>query len=258
MPSPPRLPPELEHTIFLLALQDDNQEARNLIPVARRVFDWLIPDVYRVVKLSDVSYDCSPIRFNESTYQRYGHHTRHLFIESDALGEHLSLFPNVINLACWMEIDSTHLPTLLQFPLTHLSAYPSRDLLEIFPKLTHLDLLSLEHPNPNPLTSDLAPATYRRLTHLCVPRSISESNLRLFLEMVRCPELKVVVSWAYESGGPKLNVNDLPRVDDPRIVMVDSDGNASEWERGARGGIDLWKFADGVIASRNVNRRTGN
>ncbi|TFK66759.1 hypothetical protein BDN72DRAFT_961541 [Pluteus cervinus] len=259
MPSPPHLPSELEYTIFLLAFQDDNNEAKNLILVAKRVFEWLIPHVFRVVKLSDVtvSGNSSPIMFNQSTYQRYGHHTRHLFIETPALAIHFSLFPNVTNLAYWIPYDATHLPSFIELPLTHLSADPWRGLLEIYTKLTHLDLLALDDPNPFQI-SDLGPATYPKLTHLCVPQSVSQSALQFFLEKKRCPELRVVALWAYENGGPMLNEDDLPKVDDPRIVMLKSHGDAREWERAARGGIDFWAFADGIIASRNVNRRTGN
>ncbi|TFK61973.1 hypothetical protein BDN72DRAFT_849180 [Pluteus cervinus] len=35
----PRLPPELEYAIFVLAYQDDHREAKNLALVARRVFN---------------------------------------------------------------------------------------------------------------------------------------------------------------------------------------------------------------------------
>ncbi|TFK65225.1 hypothetical protein BDN72DRAFT_845810 [Pluteus cervinus] len=70
--SSPRLPPELEHTIFVLAVEDDVQEAKNLLLIAKRVFDWLIPHVFKVVQFKADYY--LPIAFNESVYRKYGHH----------------------------------------------------------------------------------------------------------------------------------------------------------------------------------------
>ncbi|TFK73690.1 hypothetical protein BDN72DRAFT_893654 [Pluteus cervinus] len=123
----PRLPLDLEYTIFLFAFQTDPREARRLSLVAKRVFGWMIPHVSRVVKLSEVV--SFPVDFNEATYKKYGHHVRHLLLKSPRLREHLHLFPNVVNLAFWVPYDPIYLPRLLELPLTHISTTPSLGLL---------------------------------------------------------------------------------------------------------------------------------
>ncbi|TFK66738.1 hypothetical protein BDN72DRAFT_899568 [Pluteus cervinus] len=140
-------PPELEYEIFLFAFQNDHKDAKNLILIAKRVFDWLIPHVFRVVTLYD--YHSTPIRFNESVYQRYGHHTRHLLIGSPKLGKYLHLFPNIIDMALWIRYDPIYLPLLLQLPLARISINPEAllctQLLQVLTSLTHLEITDYDY-----------------------------------------------------------------------------------------------------------------
>ncbi|TFK66744.1 hypothetical protein BDN72DRAFT_899573 [Pluteus cervinus] len=243
---PPRLPPELEYDIFILAFYNDSKNEKNLALVAKRVFDWLIPHRYHIVILSDSDEGSYPIGFNEATYQRYGHHVRHLLIGVLRLGVYLHLFPNVVNLAFWVDYKPIHLPSLLQLPLTRLSADPSPALFQVFSKLTHLDILSTASDD------EISPVLYLpNLTHLCVLRSISQSFLEMFLDKERCPELRVAIVWSFGSGSAVLYEHQSLEVDDNRVVMVRCEPR-HDWQIGARGGFDMWKFAEGVIASRNV------
>jgi hypothetical protein len=162
----PRLPPELEYSIFLLALEADYREAKNLLLVAKRVFDWcvqlhllrpliididhwlarLIPHVFGVVEFSHNR--SLPIAFNETVYKRYGCHVHDLHLETKEIAAHLPLFPNVVNLALQVRGTATpYLPTLLDLPLERLSITLSRDvpspeLFQVFSKVTHLDLFT--------------------------------------------------------------------------------------------------------------------
>ncbi|TFK72090.1 hypothetical protein BDN72DRAFT_876692 [Pluteus cervinus] len=249
--SSPRLPPELEYTIFLLAYQNDSGEAKNLVLVARRVFDWLIPHIFHVVVLSDIPV---PIKFNEEVYQKYGHHVRHLFLHVTGLQRHLHMFPNVINLALWVEYNPVYLPTLLQLPLTCIST-GALDLFQVFVKLTHLDLCTSFEPN-----SDIKSTLYLpQLTHLCVLDELPRSSFELFLERERCPQLKVVIVWVPSGliSASTLSVLDggfeLLQVDDKRVVGIKCHARR-DWETGARGGEDMWKVAEGVVISRRAPR----
>ncbi|TFK66737.1 hypothetical protein BDN72DRAFT_961523 [Pluteus cervinus] len=247
MSFPPCLLPELEDEIFLLAFWEDHKDAKNLILVAKRVFHWLIPHVFRVVRLS--KDHPTPIKLNESTYKRYGHHAHHLLIDSPNLEEYLHLFPNVTDLVVWTKLNTAYLPSLVQLPLTHLSVHPDSRLLQVLTisNLTHLELTYTFDATYVKSTPRLP-----KLTHLCVMSLVPQSALSLLLEEGRCPRLRVVMIWTYEDCEPALNEPESPIIADPRIVGVKSNGGAGEWEVGARGGMDLWKFGDEVIASRKA------
>ncbi|TFK66740.1 hypothetical protein BDN72DRAFT_843829 [Pluteus cervinus] len=244
MSSSPRLPPELEQEIFLLAFHSDGAEVNRLCLVAKRVLDWLIPHRYHVVILSAGRY--SPIKFNETVYKKYGHHVRHLLLEDDQAREHLHLFPNVVNLAFWGSNEHTaiDLPPLLQLPLTCISIAFYPNLFRLFAKVTHLDLTTGFHHESTSIGSLLY---LPKLTHVCVP---SKFSLELFLERERCPQLRVAIVWGLGSGG---GVDGGMSVRDKRVVMVRCDPH-TDWEIGARGGLDMWRLAEGLISSRNGHR----
>ncbi|TFK61970.1 hypothetical protein BDN72DRAFT_964860 [Pluteus cervinus] len=248
MSSPPYLPPELQDEIFLLAFQKDHKDAKNLILIAKRVFHWLIPHVFRVIRLS--KDHPTPIKSSQSAYKQYGHHARHLLIDSTKLEEYLHLFPNVTDLAFWMKGNPAYIPSLLQLSLMRLSVHPGARLLEVLTisNLTHLELTHYFDSTYIKSTPHLP-----KLTHLCVMDIVPPSAFNFLLEEERCPQLRVVVIWTYEDCEPALYERESPIVDDPRIVRVKSSGGASEWEVGARGGMDLWKFGDKVIALRNAS-----
>ncbi|TFK72680.1 hypothetical protein BDN72DRAFT_836000 [Pluteus cervinus] len=243
----PRLPPELEYEIFLLAYQDDHKRAKDLILVAKRVFDWLIPHVFSVVMFAEED-QTFPIKFNEATYKKVGHHVRHLFIDSD-LQRYLHLFPNVIDLAFWADNNAIfpHIPNLLQLPLICLSTRASTELFAVFAKLTHLDLIAAFDPDSTGIKSVLY---LPKLTHLCVLRMVLTTGLDLFLEKERCPELRVVAVWAWAKDSAAVLDEEAPEAEDQRVVMVRSDPH-KDWEMGARGGVDMWRLAEGIVASRN-------
>ncbi|TFK66733.1 hypothetical protein BDN72DRAFT_880087 [Pluteus cervinus] len=243
----PRLPPELEYVIFVLAYQDDHREAKNLVLVARRVFNWLLPHIFRIVKLSDGQP--MPIRFNKSVYKKYGHHARHLMIDSSRLRGYLHLFPNVVDLAFWLDYNPADLTSLLQLPLLHMSTEPSLDLFQIFARLTHLDLWFTFKPESNEIKTVLY---LPKLTHLCVISLFLNAAVRLFLSRERCPELRVVIIREPGPGADEsewVSMEGSPFVDDKRVVMIRCH-TVKDWERGARGEEDMWKFAEDIIKAR--------
>ncbi|TFK66758.1 hypothetical protein BDN72DRAFT_961540 [Pluteus cervinus] len=257
----PHLPPELEQEIFLLAFRNDYRDAINLVQIAKRVFDWLIPSVLHVVQFGAIQP--APITFNKSVYERYGHHVRHLFLESlepDDVRTYLRLFPNVTNLAVWSDRSQSDIPDLLQLPLnlTCLSIRPPHKLFPPFSRLTHLHfqfnfpMYATENNTQVPYHELLEPVLYLpNLTHLGMVPTFSERTIELFLERKRCPELRVLmVIWRPSEGG-SAKLDDLAPVlvADPRILNIKCDAKW-DWEVGARGGKDMWEFADEVLASR--------
>jgi hypothetical protein len=269
----PHLPPELEYVIFILALENDYKDRRNLILVAKRVFDWyvyhsftwcfvhatisvrLIPRIFRVVLLH--STRSVPIEFNKAAYERYGHYVEHLFIEPNERGQHISLFPNTKNLVLWTDYNSTYVNSLLALPLTYLSISPSDlhppslELFQVFSKLTHLDLVSMVACWTTHLTTIGELLHLPKLTHLCVMYGFSAKTLNLFLDQSRCPRLRVVILWEFSGDETYLEKGGFPGVDDRRILRINCHP-LKDWEVGARGGIDMWKLADSIMASRTT------
>ncbi|TFK66750.1 hypothetical protein BDN72DRAFT_961533 [Pluteus cervinus] len=240
----PRLPPELEFDIFLLTFQGNNKEAKNLILVAKRVFDWLIPHIFNIVRLDEVRP--LPTKFNESAYIRYRKHTHHLFIESSSSREYLPLFPNVVDLAFWADVNQNDVPLLLQLPLTRISVAPSPGLFQIFSKVTHLDLLT-------PLSIDEDLTYLPKLTHLSILPNTSAEMVEFFLDRARCPALKVVIFWGPSEGEfAELDDDEWAQYQakNSRVVWVKCNPRR-DWELGARGGVDMWMFVEGIVASRD-------
>ncbi|TFK63494.1 hypothetical protein BDN72DRAFT_902368 [Pluteus cervinus] len=256
MTSPP-LPPELEQIIFTLALENHLKDQKNLIFVAWRVYHWLVPLIFRVVLLH--SNRALPIKFNKAVYERHGHYTQHLLLEPDYLCKYLYLFPNVRNLALWTDNAHLHLDSLKKLPLTHLSISPlylkppSFELFQVFSNLTHLDLVSV-------LSAWTAPrdhlATFKellylpKLTHLCVSPRFSIHGIELFLDRKRCGKLRVVIVCAFIDGDTYLE-DEIPwGIEDQRVLNLKCH-SIRDWEVGARGGTDMWTFADDILASRS-------
>ncbi|TFK63496.1 hypothetical protein BDN72DRAFT_847576 [Pluteus cervinus] len=239
----PRLPPELEHFIFLIALKADYREARSLLLVAKRVFNWLIPHVFGVVEFSNSR--SLPIAFNETIYKRYGCHVHDLHLETKQMACHLPLFPNIVNLTLRSQGAATsYLPALLDLPLERLSITlnfdpPSPELFQVFSKVAHLDLLTtlLSWSSFLPTVEELLHLP--KLTHLSVPWTFEPSVLMLFLDRRRCPELRVAIVWGGRAP---------PGVDDPRVCLSKSHPmKKRNWDAGERE-MDMWECAGGVIA----------
>ncbi|TFK63493.1 hypothetical protein BDN72DRAFT_963884 [Pluteus cervinus] len=255
MPSP-HLPPELEYEIFILALENNHKDGKNLILVAKRVFDWLIPRIFRVVLLH--STRSIPIKFNKAAHERYGHYVEHLFIEPNEQGKYIGLFPNAKNLVLWTDYNSTYVKSLLTLPLTRLSIAPSDlhppslELFQVFSKLTHLDLVSMASCWGTHLDIVKELLHLPKLTHLCVMRGFSAKTLELFLDRSRCPKLRVVILWEFSDNEAYLEKGGFPGVyDDGRVLRIKCQP-LRDWEVGARGGVDMWKLADSIMASRTT------
>ncbi|TFK63099.1 hypothetical protein BDN72DRAFT_902689 [Pluteus cervinus] len=106
----PILPLELERVIFVLTLQVQNEPAHpvNLLLVAKRVHEWLIPVLYKtIVRHSSRTY---PLNVNASSpslaITTYGRYTQNLLMEykageDDEVANTLHYCPQIRRLALW-------------------------------------------------------------------------------------------------------------------------------------------------------------
>ncbi|TFK66899.1 hypothetical protein BDN72DRAFT_961424 [Pluteus cervinus] len=251
----PILPPELERLIFIYALKNDLEleHVVNLLIIARRVHDWLIPSLFEVVVVYTGHH--WPTRFNLEKFQKYGKHVRHLLLCSVTPGEaaeFIPLCPNLTNLALWTgRYDTAQITAVMQLHLTRLSveirqlgiASPAQ--LTLFSTITHLDvgdvLTSVTHCQ--------ILIHFPVLTHVALVSASEISVLKWVLE--QCKSIKVVVwvSGMDDDPYPVRLDTDSPRTADPRVVAL-ACGYVKDWIDGAHGGLDMWKFADGIIAAR--------
>ncbi|TFK65216.1 hypothetical protein BDN72DRAFT_845804 [Pluteus cervinus] len=254
--SEPFLPPELERHIFLYALNHSREDAQNLLSVAKRVENWLIPVVYEVVGFH-TTYS-TPFPFEMQRYERYGKETRHLAVGVEEMIPSLSFFPNVTNLAIWSRYDELLVTFLEKSSLTRLSIRlhsfdpPTPRLIQTFSRITHLEVVGrLDSWKDCHLLDH-----FTSLTHLCV---LWDTYKNLLEEMLgRYPSLAILILWDWNPIDPE-DSGDTPTIalsplgdrdfNDIRVIAV-RNRFIEDWETGARGGIDMWRFADNVMAER--------
>ncbi|TFK65744.1 hypothetical protein BDN72DRAFT_900441 [Pluteus cervinus] len=287
MPNP-HFPPELEQEIFVYAVQNRIQDATNLFLVAKRVQEWLLPVVFKVVIVYDKRL--FPIRFNDlSQFKSYGRYIEHLLLSSDFQTDHrpqilqqsLAQCPNITNLALtWFRpqipLESltslSHLTCLciaadylvcriadihqdvrnineIAVALTH-SCTSITSSPALFPKITHLEAFGARWRRQHgDLFLTMLAYHFPGVTHI-------SHNQTPFVELTlqKFKELKALVWW--DSFGDELKVvEDSERhIHDERIVPLVRDW-AGDWEREARGrGMGVWSFADNILEGRRKAR----
>ncbi|TFK58302.1 hypothetical protein BDN72DRAFT_966380 [Pluteus cervinus] len=282
----PLLPPELEREIFLSAVASSKVTASQLLLIAKRVYHWMLPIMYKVV----ICYQgkCPPLE----SLRRHGEHVRHLLlapydtvkhIQTAQLPDVLTFCPNVRNLALWTgDYDLEQLNALHRLQLTHLSADiiqlsryhnpengaaagdnpTSKDIprsmdlkitgTRFFSSLTHVDTTaSVENWKECHILSQLP-----NLTHVSFD---SASNPKILEPLLtNCPKLLVVIlvqgndDWDYhaEEVGED-EASNLP-VHDVRVVEL-SCGFVVDWKAGANGEMDIWRVGEEVVKRRMRN-----
>ncbi|TFK65777.1 hypothetical protein BDN72DRAFT_845157 [Pluteus cervinus] len=261
----PTFPPEIEYIIFTTALELNNggSSARNLILVAKRVHEWLIPKIMRTLAMQAVSPPQRyPFRWDINTLQQYGRHTRNLFIwtpigHNEDAHQYLCLCSNVKNLLLWSQDGLNHpqLEALSRLSLTHLStdlthiSEPSPDLVHLFSKITHLDSLSAIHLEPS-----IKVETFTSLTHLAIPYLDGNASTPLFEKV---PTLQVLLLLEHGAVMGLIEGFD-PKVDDPRIVRVTYRFNyeVGDWLLDVEEGRGMWGLADQAVRERKKLKET--
>ncbi|TFK69581.1 hypothetical protein BDN72DRAFT_840182 [Pluteus cervinus] len=207
--SDPIFPPELEEVIFTnaLAVKSDGESALNLLLVARRIhYAWLMQTLIKTIAISHrrvSSLRKYPFRWDISTLERYGMHTRHFFIwESDFQQEgikpaqYFSSCPNITNLWCDSDLDQDDVELFSFLPLTHLSIdlnllpEPTAKILQIYSGITHLETF-----NGFNLPSELDQKTplqyFTSLTHLAITEEHDQDFIPFFFGNI--PTLQVLI-----------------------------------------------------------------
>ncbi|KAF7293128.1 Zn(2)-C6 fungal-type domain-containing protein [Mycena kentingensis (nom. inval.)] len=226
----PRLPPELEREIFVFALSpDDDDSARNLLLVARRVHEWLEPLLHRTVwsrnskKLRRIALN-KPPSFLQTAVRRViltGYHQglsplllqctgiTSIAFTSDRL--YIAELSPLFSLCRLQRMAMTITP---YFPA---DAYPALHELATTPtfaSLTHFDIIENIDGDPRLLPFLTAlPA----LTHLSVNDDLPEDTARALLG--GCTQLKVLVRLSGMYRQLRALEKDLPVRDDPRLVL---------------------------------------
>ncbi|TFK59583.1 hypothetical protein BDN72DRAFT_966010 [Pluteus cervinus] len=263
------LPPEIEHEIFVLAFYNGEKGRTNLLRVAKRVAEWLIPMLYKVVILMNRE-DQHPYPPVESL-RRHGHHVRSI-IASLRLHLHqtftgdiiLSSCPNVSDLAFWCGVNTT--AEVLNLPITRLyfnnTDFVGTQLWDL-PKtpqieqwcsnITHLvfgNCINNSEVDSTPCLNVLT--LFPSLTHFMTFYWNKTPVIRRIL--VCCLRLKVFVWLLGRQSGinrttvVKRRYDECP-VDDPRIVTLNG-CYLSDWIEGSRGGDDIW-----ILAEREIRKK---
>ncbi|TFK61077.1 hypothetical protein BDN72DRAFT_965387 [Pluteus cervinus] len=273
----PVFPPELEELIFALALQDNLDIAGTLLFVAKRVHDWVFPHFYRVVIFQYARETHTPHRkLSLRSLIDNGKHVHHLLLHNGAPGLEdkfstcIERCPNLRSLALWIS-DNPYSPELVQSLLRLQLEYLSFDIHGFtaalkkqgtppvpFPTVTHVEIIgSIPIVDPR-----LIKVYFPALTHLAItslgrtPVTILQDALDIFGD-----QLKVAIwyLWRYGEGESPPSVNRISKendmIDDPRFVVVSYGSSfVDTWHEGVKGGLGIWKAAEGAVEAR---RRVG-
>ncbi|TFK60805.1 hypothetical protein BDN72DRAFT_850241 [Pluteus cervinus] len=261
----PIFPPEIEEIIFSLCAQSDLPNSKHLIFVAKRVYAWLRPQLYKIAIFNSTRPKGLP-RFDPNLLEVHGRHLRHILLwvwtYSHELATYLSWCPNVVDLALWghnIIYDRTLINQLRDLPLTHLSfdvsvfhgasmtEFPSTTI--SFPTVTHLEPIGLDIT----LTAQGIKNYFPSVTHILGDETQGLSAR----DILDCWEdqLEVLIWYREELTDPDLGPNnghDLPN--DPRLVLIHEDQYreyVNEWNERAKDGPEsIWRRAEGIIESR--------
>ncbi|TFK58569.1 hypothetical protein BDN72DRAFT_966315 [Pluteus cervinus] len=152
----PVLPLELECTILQMALESNMADAKNLLFVAKHVFDWLIPVLYKVIVLSrEKLYAWPPLPLPTTNLPQYGHHVHHLFAALNTnrptVDKYLKHCPNIVNFSSWMALSDLQFDLVLHLPLHQLNIriiqqkHSNPPIPSVFSKITHLTAEVVSH-----------------------------------------------------------------------------------------------------------------
>ncbi|TFK73873.1 hypothetical protein BDN72DRAFT_834203 [Pluteus cervinus] len=266
----PRLPPEIEIEIFIVAFDTQKKHRTTLLCVAKRVRDWLIPLIYNTIVI-DLNYTGGPML---SALQQYGHHVQQVFAHQyPSESEQTDLFtycPNIWNLGLWCTGTlSEAVYKLKGLRRLALDFYGFESLREeehdgtVQPSIP-IDIQkvawfsNITHLVTSEITTIASSIPLRRLpnlTHFMILSLTPRDVLRHILQSY--PKLKVVV-WllGHVTDENKVFVldshsDDAPKINDKRIVTMNA-RFSENWIRAAKGDLekDLW-----VIAERTVEER---
>ncbi|KAJ6482677.1 hypothetical protein C8R45DRAFT_932281 [Mycena sanguinolenta] len=267
----PCLPPELEREIFESTAQLHPKSIPILLLVARRIFEWIQPFLYRTIMVAPSSRSMAAFLrvtrttppnssfFRNSVQNLFVHQTSWLVNEARFI---LSSCSGIMNFAM-MATNPSVLPLLENKRLKRLSIslaqlFDNGLILHnlthsIFTHTTHLTLFDFTHNDQHWATL----ASLPELTHLCLHSFVRRSQLLGVL--ADCKGLQVLVNMHINTE-PEWGLADicarLAIHDDPRFVLftldVSTHAFSRDWERGHSGGKDFWAVADAFVGKKRM------
>ncbi|TFK60808.1 hypothetical protein BDN72DRAFT_965510 [Pluteus cervinus] len=255
--SDPAFPPEIEEIIFSLCVQTDRENNTNLLLVAKRVDQWLRPQLYKVAIVHDNRRYFGRPRFNGELLKKYGQHVRRLLlwpVSTDESCLHktatcLSWCPNVVDLTLWQPdpgYDQRLVDQLLSLPLLHLSFDITRFHNELmkwpisrtvsFTSVTHLHLIGIHIT----VRAEEIKQYFPNLTHMALNGNMGISHNSI----LHCwkNELKVLRWHTSQTNSVS---------DDPRVVVMQPVRNyVHDWNEATEDGSSFWRRAEVEVERR--------
>ncbi|TFK73822.1 hypothetical protein BDN72DRAFT_956167 [Pluteus cervinus] len=253
----PTLPPELQLIILQMALENNMTNAKNLLFIAKHVFDWLIPILYKVVILSRKDlYAWPPLPLPIAKLPQYGRHVHRLLLLSSPghiIDQYLQHCPNIVDFSSSEELSDAQWELALRLPLHQLNPtfitwkqYSNPSNPSLFSKITHIT------SNGEQL-GRISHNRYPSLTHVVIPsNSYSAHEVEGIFQ--RNPGLKVLVvgsSTARNMILPELKHNPIHGDNDLDARVVHLEYNAiNNWKT-----RNIWSVAERVVEERHARAR---
>ncbi|KAJ7311696.1 hypothetical protein DFH08DRAFT_973785 [Mycena albidolilacea] len=254
----PRLPPELERTIFELAARSSPGRVPSLMLIAWRVKSWLEPLLYRVMCISSTSnaqqspldaaeylflqtIEVSPTSAIVDAILQACPHITHLF-SSLPLKSNLKALESIHCLRR-LTVNTTRLFFDHPFDFTH----------PLFLNLTHLELTDKPRRLEAPLYARLTEIP--NLTHICFNAVRLFSVVYPLLASSTRLQLIVLLSTVEKHTQDKAVIHPQPRMDD-RFVHTDQTNFRADRLGPASGAGDYWERAEEFVAARRAGTIT--
>ncbi|KAF7369642.1 hypothetical protein MVEN_00295200 [Mycena venus] len=260
----PRLPPELERSIFEIAALLRPTDIPVLLRVAWRVKHWIEPLLYRVIFLPTserVDFPVIPVdilltKISTRSGSFIGSSVLHIFLELE--GVHpasvvdiiLTACPCITNLFVLEEFTPQYLPTLnrleclLRLTIDPLPLFPPSVVdfgAPLFRRLTHLELIDGSRDLPSDIT--LMP----NLTHIAF--NINSGIAALHVRIQANTQLRCI-AFLHRSGVAEIS----PISEDARFLCIQQTNFRADWLHGATIGVDYWELADAFIAAKQAGK----
>ncbi|TFK69502.1 hypothetical protein BDN72DRAFT_959571 [Pluteus cervinus] len=263
----PVFPPEIEEIIFSLCLHNELEDSKNVVLVAKRVYEWMKPQLYKVAIVHyDKTYYGRP-KITSELLKIHGHLIRHILhwittSDSEACFQQpatcLSLCSNVVDIALWDAetiYDEVLIDRLLALRLTHLSFDVTRFHLGLtkcsitkrvaFIFITHLDLQGMAVGVQVGVMKGYFPS----LTHM----ALNEERKLPAQAILDCwgNQLEVLIWYINTSSGH--STDSLPK--DLRVVVIDQSCEyVHDWHEATKGGpSSVWRRAEGEVKRRRAD-----
>ncbi|KAF8181920.1 hypothetical protein K438DRAFT_1840640 [Mycena galopus ATCC 62051] len=258
----PLLPPEIERETLELTALSHPGTIPALLRVAKRVYIWIEPLLYRIISLKH-ERDPMVLALKEAITSKppefLRNAVRHLILNTDDnfsidRKQLLRLCEDIITfVASDSFLDSALLPILAEMRVQRLSLKmealfrpePINFGHPLFSHVTHLDLLDIYSASlvvhlPH---VPLLPA----LTHLCLDTSVPRDSMLRVLE--DCPRLQLLLVQWYHSDVSYASAK-TPHAYDVRFVIGTYSNYWEECKSSAMGGPDFWAEADDFVARK--------